>query len=497
MKLKSLSVLLASLLMLSTHSCKDDDDIDVGSNIQPKEDVLTTYSAGVFASTSSVLADTVLSKSDYLFLGQYTDSHFGPTQAEFMTQLDARLEGISLPDTSVVSSSSSSLGILNTMLNSIDTAYGDITKITDAKDLVVDSAFFYIKYEDEFIGDSNAIQAINVYALSETIPSNKRYYTNAKVSDYCDKDTLLGTLAYQVANKRVLQVPIDLDYAKRLAKVYMKGSSIKTQAQFNKVFKGFYVSHSFNEGAVLKVSVAGVIFYYHYTANIHTTYKGKETVVNSADLTTNPLCSSLFLSANKSVERINVIKHPGGTEISNMLSDEDYTYTFTPAGLYSKVKVPYNEIRDSVRAHCNDSSKVSFNSASLKVYVKTIDWSSKLSRNPSAYMMLINKDSISDFFYNDRYPDGLYSIAAAYDTTCKCYPFDLSTAVQTRMTKNESGKYDNVLENMVIVPITITTTDDDYYYYQQLWVTGTRFYSENASDEKLRPRVDIVYTKRE
>ena len=114
-----------------------------------------------------------------------------------MTQVDARLDGISLPDTTVSTSSTQS-GIYYTLLSDIDASYGNITKVTNPTDMVVDSVFFYIGYENDFMGDSTALQAINVYALNNTLPTNKKLYTNIKVSDYCDKDTLLGSLAYQV-----------------------------------------------------------------------------------------------------------------------------------------------------------------------------------------------------------------------------------------------------------------------------------------------------------
>ena len=495
---RSVCVLLAIPFAVTFSSCKDDDGDDVGYNIQPQGDLLTTYSNGVFVNTSSVLTDSVLSKTDYLFLGQYTDSHFGSTQAEFIAQMDARIGGISLPDTSVVSKSSSISGILNTLMTSLDSKYGDITEITNPSDLQLDSAFYYIGYEDEFIGDSLSIQAIDVYALDNEMTRFAKYYTNAKYSDYCKKQTLLGSLAYQVAGKRVIKVPIDMDYAQSLADVYTGKSDIKSQADFNSKFKGVYVSHSFNEGAVIKVSVAGVIVYYHYNADIHTTYDGRDTVVNTKSLSVNPLSTSFFLSSNKSVERINLISHPDVSALQSLVGGHDFTYSTSPAGLYTKVEIPFQQIRDSVMAKCDDSSKVAFNAVNLKLYTKSIDWSTKLDKDPSTYMLLINRDSIHDFFYSDEYPDYLNSFSAKWDSTCSCYNFDISTAVQAKLTKNQSGAYDHLLENLVVLPITVTSSDDsNYYYYQQLWLTSARFYGDESSTVDMRPRIDVVYTRRE
>ena len=128
--------------------------------------------------------------------------------------------------------------------------------------------------------------------------------------------------------------------------IYQGKTSIKTQSQFNNFFKGIYASHSFNEGAIIKISVAGIMVYYSYNAMISTTYNGKDTTINSADLKNdvgahyNPLVSSIFISANSAVERVNLIDHIGLKENFSNIINETNTYTFTPAGLYTTIQIP-------------------------------------------------------------------------------------------------------------------------------------------------------------
>ena len=175
-------------------SCEDDEG--VGSSIQPAEDVLTTYSNKLNVATSSVLTDSVLSRYDYFILGRYRDAKFGEVSAEFMTQLDGRVDGLFVPDTNVVSSSSATSGILKTLLTDIDSSYGVIKSITSPSHVVVDSTQFYIQYSDQVFGDTTAMQAISVYELSAQM-ENKKYYINTSVSDFCDKQKLLGRKNYQ------------------------------------------------------------------------------------------------------------------------------------------------------------------------------------------------------------------------------------------------------------------------------------------------------------
>jgi hypothetical protein len=158
-------VVIASVLLTS---CEDDEG--VGSSIQPEEDVLRSYSNMVSLDSKSVLADSVLSKYSYFLLGRYRDGRFGEMTAEFMTHVDARVGGVVVPDTAVVSSSSSTTGILKTLLSDIDPSYGDILSISSPADVVVDSTRFYMEFTDNFFGDSTALQAITVYELNKALP---------------------------------------------------------------------------------------------------------------------------------------------------------------------------------------------------------------------------------------------------------------------------------------------------------------------------------------
>ena len=89
MKFRHFAVILSALGLVA---CEDNGE--VGSLIQPSEDVLSISSFMVNVQTESVLADSSLCKSANFILGQYTDPKFGVTQAEFVTQIDGRLGGV-------------------------------------------------------------------------------------------------------------------------------------------------------------------------------------------------------------------------------------------------------------------------------------------------------------------------------------------------------------------------------------------------------------------
>lgn len=500
MKIKAFLALCLTIITLS--ACKDDGQ--VGSLIQPEEDLLHSFSNKVNIKTSSVLIDTTLSKSENLFLGEYTDATFGRTKMEFASQIDSRIDGLTLPNTTVVSALSSYTGIVDTLLKGIDKKYGKIISIEETTDFHVDSAFFYIDYTNDIFGDTTSVQAVSIYALDKTLESGKKFFTSTDISNYCQKKNLLGSTSYQIRNSRRIQIPIDTNYIKQLTEVYTKNSNIKTQEEFNEVFKGIYASHSFNGGGIIKISVAGFSIFYTYEAKIKTTYDGRDTTINSKDIKDKNgshikiLASNVFLSANKAVTRINIISQPNLKSIfESKISKEDDTYLFTPAGIYTSVKIPYSTIIDSVKKYSKDTTKVMFNSVKLKVWTKNIDWKTEISKTPAYSLLMMHKDSVVSFFYSNKAPNGTNSFYASYDTASHSYSFDLTQAMQKKINGLQSFP-----EDMVILPTLRTVSDNSgysymYLYGQQLWITASILYGENAEDVMKRPRIDIVYTRRE
>lgn len=482
------------LLALVFTSCNEDDGI--GLSIQPDEDFLSTNSARVYCSTGTEKCDSVLAKSDYLYLGQYADDMFGITRAEFMTQIDGRLGDLQIPDTNLTNSNSVS-GISIGILNSIDDHYGYISSIRNGRDVKVDSVVFYIQYSNKYVGDSTALQSIKLYELNKTLPGMNASYSNMKVEDYCDKSILLGKATYRICGDKSIRIKLDDEYAKKLMDIYVN-KTISTQEEFNNLYKGFYISHSFNEGAVITCSSVGLQVYYSFDADIYTKYDDRDTVVTGRSIMVNgshinPLVSSFLLTANKGVNQVNLFSHPDLDEKMKNLETQPYSYIFTPAGLYANVTIPIEDVKDSIikTVGANNLSNVMFNAAKFKLPVEKINWKTFLSKTPNSYLMMIKRDKIVDFFYNNESPDALESFVAVYDTASASYSFDIAFAAQQYLKGNKQ-----VFDDLVLLPVTGMSAGSTTCYKQYLMTSAIRLHSSDVENDKKRPSLDFVYTSR-
>lgn len=492
--MKRFFLYISCLSSFALSSCKDDDGI--GLSVQPDEDFLSTHSARVYCSSATEKCDSVLAKSDYLYLGQYADDVFGITRAEFMTQIDGRLGNIQIPDISVSNSSSVS-GISAGIMNAIDDHYGRIDSIRNGRDVKVDSVVFYAQYTSSYVGDSTALQSVKLYGLNKTLPAMNAAFSNMKVEDYCDKSEYLGSATYRICGDKTIRIKLSDDYAQKLMDVYVN-KTISTQEEFCELYKGFYLSHSFNEGAVVTCSSVGLQVFYSFDGDIYTKYDDRDTVVTGRSIkvngiSINPLVSSFLLTSNKGVSQVNLFSHPDLEEKMTTLESTPYSYVYTPAGLYSNITIPFAEVMDSVvkAVGPNELSNVAFNSAKLRLPVEKLNWKTKLAKSPSPYLLMIKRDKIVDFFYNNEYPDALTSFQASFDTASCSYNFDIAFAAQQYLKGNV-----NVFDDLVVLPVTATVIGKTAFYKQMLTTSAIRFNSSEEKNEKKRPSLDFVFTKR-
>ena len=120
-----------------------------------------------------------------------------------------------------------------------------------------------------------------------------------------------------------------------------------------------------------------------------------------------------------------------------------------------------------------------------------LNWNTKL--KASSYLLLMPKSKVADFFYRNELPDGLTSFVAAADTAKNTYSFYLTSSVQNKL----SGKGSCYDDDLVLIPAVRVVENGVAYYRQQLWLSSTMFYGSSCETDSLKPRLDVVYTRRE
>lgn len=210
--------------------------------------------------------------------------------------------------------------------------------VADANSFEIDSAIIILQYSHSF-GDTNALQKVNVYPLSDSFDITKNY-TTCSLLDY-DNTTLLGqkdyypTLlkdsvhAYQEDAANQLRIPISKSFIQNL--ISDSAQIFRSDSAFINYFKGF---------AIVPDTVPGgqALNYFDVTTSrlsIYLRYKNSgtadTTVANFAFTGLSGLSNSITRNREKA-EMLNYLSHsPEGDSL---------LYIETSPGTYAKLTIP-------------------------------------------------------------------------------------------------------------------------------------------------------------
>ncbi len=375
------------LSILTAAGCKDPDEL--GLSVLPATDLLGTE----YSDTASVVAFTV--KEDSLrtdelsvqLIGGYIDPYFGKSNSECYSEV--LLQG---------TPSFSSLQVSDSLVLKL----------------------FYKGY----YGDTNTLQTINVYRMTESMTADSIYYSNKTFTTEVDP---LGTLTYYpMPNTPVvidsdtvapqLRIPISMILADSL--VALNGSATyQSNEAWREYFKGIKIAinepTAVGQGCVNAFDLfnAKMTLYYRDTSDLPQSY-------------------SWVLTGAKS----NHFTHDyTGFPVGLQLQDSSYADTLTclqgMAGLKTKFYLPYLE-------HLKDSGNVVVNRAQLKVTLQA-NSTTPYAAPTSLLIVAIDADGTTTSFPADYYePTGFFG-GTISDRT---YTFNL-TRHANRILSGAQGNY--------------------------------------------------------
>lgn len=452
---------IVSLIAIFFCSCKNDIK-NTGADILPSEDNIIVGVDTFSLSSVSTLAEPVYSSPDSFLIGE-CDSRWGTVHCDLLTGF-ACPEGFVFPETSEL-----------------------------------DSVCLFLYY-NSWYGDGNSPLSLSVYEIDkQALQYTKGYPTDVPIEDFCSlsEETKLtdeavmivpakvtDTIVSSTTNKatRYLQVRLKDEFAK---KFFESNKSFTTQEDFEKHFRGLWITSEFGSASILHLAEVTMTLHYHFTYPLD----GKDTTVNDIKP----------FYANAEVRQVNRILYPE-REIEQILQEQNESnYVLGPANIYTEVDIPIGEMYESVHNVVGEKRPY-VNRALMTMRVKNVYTGSSTQKDrddwaqPASSMLLLSKDVLPTFFVDDKHLNDslaiVSSLMSAVDSvgdTYYYYSYNLATILTKRL-QGEPIQNDSTL-SMVLVPVVSTASGSLQTVKPTQVLTATELQSAQSKENPMNLEV--------
>ena len=427
MKLKYLYALLLSALIFSC----DDSTTGIGDSTIAAGDSIPAGAATYNVYTRSILADSVYARTSTAYLGKYTDPHFGEFSADFIAQFTCT-DNFEFPETV-----QEVTGLQLRMMYS--NFFGDPT---NAMRLQVDTLDTIIP-EKELNTFYTSVDPTQYYNSSSKPIARKAYAaTGASVKD--STITTFDSFGNPVSTLTYYWQDVKLSTAlgqHMLNKYNEDKNNYKNAEQFIKnVLKGLYVHCTHGDGTILYVDDMQLRLSFTYLIE---SKSGKvDSLVNGA---------SLF-AATKEVIQAN--RFQNSDRLQELTAETEHTYLKTPAGIFTEVTLPIDEIADM---HLRDT----LNAASITFTRYNDDKEADYPMGIPQNLLMVRKSDMYNFFEKNKTYDGLTSYLATYSgssASANTYSFpNIAPLITTCINEKKAGKQDEDWNKVVLIPVKTET----------------------------------------
>lgn len=382
------------LTTLSFAACNDE-TFDFGNTLTQQVDKLNVSAADYNVTTRTTLADSVLLRSSYCYLGRVKDPETGAyVTSEFMTQFNVL-------DTYVLTAESGVTSIFGGM------AGADSCQVE-----------FYMS-DPTGVVDTLAALKIRVTELSEPMDETSKYYSNYdpvkagktradglmvdKMFSYNDltvKDSLRKLSSYYDNIVVKLNQPYTDKAGKRynnygtyvMQQYYRHPEYFKNSYTFiHNVCPGFYVSVIDGEGVYTEVPDMCLRFFYSGK-------NAKDSVITYAST----------LAGTEEV--LQTTKIENDKEVLDVLAGmNDCTFLKAPAGLYTEVTLPIDEIYQGHEQDSIMTAKISFQRINNEYRDQSLE--------VPPYVLMVPVDSLNSFFENKKLTDNVTSYYTSFSVS--------------------------------------------------------------------------------
>ena len=434
--MKILRLLTVLVIAALTFAACDDTTEGIGGSITNKIDNINISNSAFNVTTKSIVADSVLSRNNMGLIGKMKDPETGNyVKGDYMTQLS----------------------VLPTF--SVDTL--DYIKQANKGSIEADSCYLLVSYNASY-GDTIAPMKVTAYEMTKPMAEDKEYYSNydAFKEGWVSENNQHWSSNYNLSNTsdvKNFKIYLNKKYEKD-GKTYKNYGSyiMQTYAEHPEYFKtnykflhnvcpGFYIKNVGGTGNMAKIWNTELIFYWtrHKTINKDSTAVGIG--YNRFDGTEEVLQLNKIENDTKNLDQL------------ASKDQEKCTYLKSPAGIFTEVTLPIEDIMKGHEKDTLNTATISFPRLNNENEDNPYNFAT-----PSTILM-VQKDSLQSFFEKSKLADNRTSYTASYSSTGtykNAYTFQNIANLVSAMYKNK-GKGEN-WKKVVLVPVNVITTTQGY-----------------------------------
>ena len=436
--MKILRLLTVLAIAALTFAACDDTTEGIGGSITNDIDNINISSAVFPVATKSMVSGAVLSRNNSGLIGKMKDPETGNyVKGDYMTQLGV----LSSFDVDTVAIKQANNGSIE--------AYG---------------CYLLISYNANY-GDTIAPMKVTAYEMTKPMAEDQEYYSDydAFKNGWVSESNQHWSSNYNLSNTsdvKNFQISLNKPYTKD-GKTYNNYGSyiLQTYAKHPEYFKtnykflhnvcpGFYIKNVGGTGNMAKIWNTELIFQYRrqYTT------KAKDGVTDSI------IVDSLYNRFDGTEEVLQLNKIENDTEnMKKLANQENCTYLKSPAGIFTEVTLP---IEDIMKGHEKDT----LNTATISFpRLNNVDEDNPYNFATPSTILMVQKDSLQSFFEKSKLADNRTSYTASYSSTGtykNAYTFQNIANLVSAMYKNK-GKGEN-WNKVVLVPVNVITTTQGY-----------------------------------
>lgn len=482
---------MAAIALMAFVACDETTDT-LGNSLTADADkfVITTDTFNV--KTESIIIDSVLTSGSNIFLGKVRDpeTHTDVT-GHFATNMYANRV---FDDTKMI----------------LDT---DSITSKDSNGNVKAVLSYLTVFFESIDGDSLTPMQITVHELLQPLNESAKYYSNYNP----EKENIIRNDGYEIVKKfnftpldlnlsdslrneivsgndyAYINVPLTSEYRDKEGNTYNNyGTYLLRQAiehpeYTNNIYDfshnvcpGFYIKTTNGLGAMMKIR----------SIQVQSVYEG----ISEGD-TVN---IAYYVSSTDDVAHIVNIENDRNS-INSLAQDNSCTYLKTPAGIFTEVTLPVDEIKFG---HENDTI------SSAKVVFRHYNTQSDNALNAPTEVLIMPKDSLYSFFENKSITDYKTSFLATYSSSTNSYTFNnISNMIGAMYDAKKSGKATADWNKAVLVPVSInytsTTSMSSYYNTSSsqrvtgidncLKLTSAKLVKGEETDSPVK--ISVIYNK--